>query len=264
MVQLVPLPLDPPTDELLKGSPLRLVAFQLRHTGVPDVTDVAVGLRVQQALEDTDEWRLEPLQGQRMTFSAQQASQPTPPSLEVVPAGWRLQSQDGQITISLTPDSLGLETTSYAGWGHFSGLLKRVLDAYGQVIQPQAETRLGLRYINRMEEPKVSQPSEWQQWIEPQMLGMLAHRLGSNVVNIQQQVQLAADRDTSATVQHGSFRDQTTGRLTYFIDLDVYREGVRPFDGEGTYEGVRALHTIVLQLFRSMLTSEMYQFLKGE
>lgn len=264
MVQVVALELPPAKDEPLGRSPLRLVACQVRHTGVARLGEVSVGLAIHEAMGGQEAWRLEPVQTQtmRVTAGVQPLTSGGPP-LEFQTGGWRLVSHDGRSTATVMADNFALETTAYPGWESFSDALFKLIDSACEVLQPEAELRLGLRYINRIEQPELLRSGDLFQWISEGLLGILRHPIGPGVVASQQQVQVDAPDGLRAVIQHGFFQDQGIGRLAYLMDIDTYRESVRVFDRKDLHSGIDALHSLTLRLFQSMITEQMYEYLRG-
>lgn len=261
MVLQVPLELAEPTDEFLTRAPLQLVAFQLRFTAPSKPFEISAGLALQrQLVGGASAWRLETLtNGLRMQMLSS-AALGVP---EFQPVGWRLVDDQGAVSIAVQPDSLGVESTTYAGWPAFSSVLYQVVRGLSDLLTPQAETRLGLRYINRITHPDVHKPEDWKRWIHRDLIAVLQHPIGPAVAAAQQQLDLHGDFGIRASVNHGFFKDLNSGRQTYLLDIDTYREGVRAFDQTDVIAGLGSLHRFVLQLFQSSITSTLYQYLKG-
>lgn len=257
MVLHVPLGLHAPKDEPLLRSPLRLVVFQLRHTPV-DRREVGLGISTQDRLGGPSVWRLEPVQSQTVTIAAG-AERPGQPGVEYQHLGWRLTAENQGAVITLGGDAISLETTSYPGWHAFRQVIDAMLSSSG-VGTPAAETRLGLRYINRVEDPAVSNPGEWADWIDPSVLGIVHHAIGPNLVAAQQQLEVRIGDGIKATVQHGFLRDQASGRYPYLMDFDAFRDSARPFDLADVQATVDLLHSSVLSMFQSMITPRLYEY----
>ena len=142
--------------------------------------------------------------------------------------------------------------------------MEAILKTTGEVLRPEAEVRLALRYINRIDQPPIQTPQDWAGLIDTNVLGVLSHDLGSSITAAQQQLQVKVSDTEKATVQHGFLRDQISNRLTYLMDFDIYREGARPFIQESAFQALESLHTAVLQIFQSFMTERLYEFLKSE
>src|SRR5439155_23174828 len=121
----------------------------------------------------------------------------------------------------------------------------------------------GLRYINRINEPRVENPQEWAEWIDPNIAGIARHQFALMTTAAQQQFNLTVGDGTKATIGHGFYRERLSERLTLLLDLDVYREGMSPFDPVGINSTLYSLHRVALQLFQGMITEPLYQYLRG-
>lgn len=256
-------------DERLERAPITLVVWQARYPRKLAVSDVGVGLSIQRALSQVDNWRLDEAQSQVVVALALSGAE----DADAIPAtatgstqrGWRVQSADRAWTATIFPQSVGLETTRYQSWAHFSERLGVLLTAVGEAVSPEAEERLGLRYINRIEEPRVTSAAGWATWIRPEVLGIVSHPgLGPGVLATQQQVDFQATPELNATLRHGLFREETSSWQTYVVDIDTYRSGVRPFDQAGILEASNAQNGVARQLFQNVITEDMYRYLRGE
>ena len=159
-------------DERLERAPLKLVVSQVRYPRKLAAVDLEVGLAVQRALGGPDTWRLEEAQSQlvlSLAVSQVQGGAPAATPLETQP-GWQLRTEDNVWTITILPQSVALETTRYEGWIDFSYRLRLLLDTVQSAVHPSAEERLGLRYVNRIEEPRIDSPGNWARWIRPRCL----------------------------------------------------------------------------------------------
>ena len=261
MVQLVAVKLPEPRDELLARSPLRLVAFQVRHSGSAASGELRVGTQLRESLGGETTWRLEPF-GMQATFQFA-AGVDQQSNAESRVSGWRLTSVDGKSTVSVMPDSVGYETTAYPGWQAFSGVVDVLVRQVAELLHPEAELRLGLRYINRIDSVAVASPAEWKRWIDERFIGLVDHPIGHGLLTAQQQLTFDSGMGAQALIQHGFFPDPATSRQTYVMDFDVYRTDVRAFDAVAVIDATSKLHGIVLQLFQSMITADLYDFLRS-
>ncbi len=258
MVLQVPSTLNEPTDEFLVRAPLQLVAFQARFSAPSKPFDIGAGLELQKLLGGEAAWRLEPIStGFKISMPGLQIP-------ELQSGGWRLVDERGAVSIALQADSIGVETNTYLGWPTFFPILTRLVRGFAELLAPQAETRLGLRYINRITHPDVSKAEDWRRWIHRDLVAVLDHPIGVYVAAAQQQLDVHGNFGIRASINHGFFRDLNAGRQTYLLDIDTFREGVRSFDPNNIMATLVTLHHFVLQLFQSSITPELYTYLKGD
>lgn len=259
--------LPEPDRSPLARSPLALVVCQVRFDEVLAVSDTRTLRAMHEALGGRHGQypKAEKLIGQAMSiqFSAGAASAEARPQ----ETGWRLSSPDGRWAITLMPTYVALETSAYTSWGDdFRPRLQRLIEATAEHIAPELEQRLGLRYVNRITEPRVTTPQEWRGYIADEFLGVLLHEhLGPAARAAQQQIDLDLDQGILCGLRHGFFVDPARDRaLTYVLDFDVYREGALPFDPSDIMTTVDAFNTLVLQLFQQAITPQMRAVLAGE
>lgn len=174
--------------------------------------------------------------------------------------GWRLTNEDGTRTIGLMPHSLTFEDRDYDGWENdFGPQLDEALAALHEHLDPVFEQRLGLRYINQITEPDVREADGWRGWIDSALLGIVMHNeIASYVKLARQQVSLELDNDMRCTLNHGFAPDpEREGALTYLVDIDVSREGMRAFDRNAISATAAQFNAQALRLFQMTVTPEL-------
>jgi len=256
------MPLDLPLGEhhQLPGSPLTLVVCQIRFDANPAATDSATIL----ALHET-------LGGKEGMYPFLERAQAAPllqsqaPEMSVVipqmPVGWRYKAQDGSWTVTIFPDSVGLETTTgYTSWADdFRARLAQLVDAVSKHISPAMTHRVGLRYIDQISRPEVDAPSNWAPYLSREVLGPLLHpAFGEAITGAQQQLDLDIGQGVRCGLRHGFFRDQANAdRLTYVLDTDVFRDEIRRYDGNQIVEDADRFHDVALGLFQAVVTPDL-------
>jgi len=176
--------------------------------------------------------------------------------------GWKISSDDDAYAVTLTPSHVSLEAARYEGWAEdFSGRLRELLAAASTHIQPVLEQRLGLRYINQITEPEIREGTGWQEWIAAPVLGLASDPLLADAVTLMRhQDVLRLDDEAVCTFTHGYAPDQSReNALTFLIDLDVSRQGNRPFDIESLMTAAERFNTYALALFQRATTEALRQ-----
>jgi uncharacterized protein (TIGR04255 family) len=259
----VALTLPAPSTEKLDRSPLSLVVCQVRHERTVTASEPKRAVSVHDALKESYPV-LEEQAGQELTIAAGQLGVQTLPG--AVQRGWKLRSNDQLWNAIVMPDFFSLETTRYADWPDFRGRLEEFARAVSAAVEPSLEQRVGLRFIDRIAHPDVTEPAGWIDWIDRSFLGPIAHeKLGQAVVTSQQILQLDMGNGHSVILRHGAVRDQeASGEMTYLIDQDCFTQRGRPFDVDQMLDAAEQLHTLALQVFQQAITPELYQYLKGE
>jgi uncharacterized protein (TIGR04255 family) len=183
-----------------------------------------------------------------------------------VTSGWRI-ADNGKVTaISLLPTSVSVETATYAGWDEsFADLVREVLEAVSELVEPVFEERLGLRYINQIIDPEVTDPLEWQTWIAGSFLGLAADAELSPMTSfIRQQALLQLDAEVRCNLNVGFAPDpERSGALTFLLDSDVYREGMRPFELDAIRDAGTTFNAYALRLFQLGTSGDLRARLVG-
>lgn len=117
-------------------------------------------------------------QGIRFQFGLPGSDSPTPASLPLVSYLFEDEAKSWRVTLS--QDSISLDTTRYIGRSDFLEHLAELIDALETCIRPTHRTRIGVRYINRIEgaEDLAAVPSLFR----PEILGLLASPDLANLV----------------------------------------------------------------------------------
>lgn len=140
-----PLVGPPPAEVPLTNAPLVRVIAQVRF---PEIA--AVGRRdfvapFQEAIRSTyPVGKREQTQGIVVVPQAQGLAQTQP---EIA---WRFGNVEGTWRVSVAPQFLALETTSYTSRGDFIDRLRTVVEALDEHVNPSVVQRFGLRYITRV------------------------------------------------------------------------------------------------------------------
>lgn len=256
--------LPEPDRTPLARSPLQLVVCQVRFEETLGVSDPKLMLAIHRRLGGRSGLypKVEAVKGLRLDVQVNVAGSGQMSS-ESSYSGWRLSSEDGW-TVSIMPDHVALETTRYSTWGEdFRPRLGELIDAVQAEIEPATEQRLGLRYIDRITEPRVDSPADWQGLIATELLGPALHpSLGPAVRTTQQQVILDLGEGVQCLLRHGFFPDPNQeGRLTYLLDFDVFRGDLQQFDPESVKSAADQFNVLSLQLFQQATTEDLRHIL---
>jgi uncharacterized protein (TIGR04255 family) len=164
------------------------------------------------------------------------------------------------------PDFFALETRAYTDWQDFSERLSIIVRQVEKILKPRVERRLGLRFIDRIAEPKVDSPQEWEGWIHDSLLGPVLHPVfGPAVKSLQQVIQLDSDDNVEVLLRHGFSPEGTGEKQTwpYLLDNDCSRTGGRSFSSAMVMESVEQLHDLALAIFQASITPKLYDYLRG-
>ena len=248
-------PVEPRDLGPLDNAPLKLALVQARTTPVL-------------ALErpDTVEWLVGELHGWELV--ERQSNMEL--AVRLGPAGveqqhgrpesvWVLNSPSEQFRAVLSPSSIAVECDRYSHWSDFQQALVQVLAAVEAVAAPGRVTRLGMRYINEVTDPRLA--SE-----DPRaFLDLLAEELIS--------VALALDRPLAGSLSELRVREPfgifvaryglvAPGR--YLLDLDAYDEQGGPYEPARLMEQAESFHARIESFFAWALQEDYLASLAAE
>jgi len=92
-------------------------------------------------------------------------------------SAWRFSDVEGVWRVSVTPDFVAIETTSYTSRGDFLERFRFVLDAVAEHFEPAIVQRLGIRYIDRVTGDALLDIHEL---VRPEVLGIMALPFAEN------------------------------------------------------------------------------------
>jgi uncharacterized protein (TIGR04255 family) len=179
--------------------------------------------------------------------------------------GWQLRSVDGAWTVTLDAEFFSLETSAYTTWTDFRERLDHLVSAVIEAYGPALESRLGLRFVDEIIEPEVTEPGGWRGWIRDELLGPLVHAdFAGSVRAVQQHVDFDAGDGYQVRLRHGTGPVVGERRWVYVIDHDCFRQAGRPFSHGGILAAAEDLHRIALQMFQAAITPELYAHLEPQ
>lgn len=257
------LQLQAPRTERLQRSPLELVVCQVRHERNLAVADAKRALAVHAGLEEQYP-SIDEAANMALNILGGPAGVSTAADQQ---RGWNFRSTDGNWTVVLMPEFFALETRAYTDWDDFSARLTALVGLVDEVLEPSLEQRLGLRFIDRIAEPKMSTPAEWEGWIDDHLLGPILHQaFGPAIRSIQQVVQFDGGDDVEVILRHGCLLEGQPGDQAwhYLLDHDCSRSRARPFSADAVREGVQGLHELALSVFQTAVTPQLFERLLGE
>lgn len=205
--------------------------------------------------------KIEPIAGGRIVLEMG-PSGPIPQAAQQQ-TGWTLETEDGTWSLTLLPDSIGLQANegsgAYKGWDDFRGRLSEALGALEEVATPTIVHRLGLRFVDRIPGSPlgVEDARSWSEYISANFLGAVAEpRIAEAAKFAQQQLVLDVGDGTNCTLRQGlaAVLSPPERNAEYVIDADVYRERGRPFNAATILDSVDVFMQTVDGLFGMIAT----------
>jgi uncharacterized protein (TIGR04255 family) len=248
----------------LPRAPLALVVAQIRFPVIASIASAEFIAPFQEAL------RAEyPIMRQEQQMAL--AFGPQGPIQQEHGILWRLQEADAGWSVVLAPDFMAIETAHYTSRADFMARWDKAMNAVQALANPAVFERLGIRYVNRLtgDDATVNLP----RLVRSEILGPLAIELPE-----------ASTADSSATQIHFKLNDlqmqvrwgrvpggllmapgvQPVDESSFLLDLDVYMEGITPFDTTRITEISRTSADHAYRFFRWAVEDEFITRFGGQ
>lgn len=161
------------------------------------------------------------------------------PSQETV---WPFRNRERDWTVSLSSTSLALEAGLYLDFDDFAAELERILGALHDVFAPRQELRLGLRYINRIEDEQLKKRGI-SFFINEELARPVGGPLGSNLISSISELRFR-ERESTVVVRHGLIEE-----AAYLLDFDHFSDERRDFDPEAIVRRIQKFHALIERVF---------------
>jgi len=172
--------------------------------------------------------------------------------------GWALASATRRNSIMLLPAMVAVQTTAYSRYSTSIGdLLNRTLSLFTGATGASLVQRLGLRYINRLQDHQAVSPQFWKDHLSPAFGGPLTGDLAELIDATHQQVVLKLNDTASVRINSGVFREEGADpRYSYLVDIDVFREQAFSFDADLCSNRMRQMNRTAFALFGQVLSGD--------
>lgn len=248
---------DPPPAEIpLPAAPLIRAIAQVRFTRVPELVTPQAEAALAAAL------RRFPIRGQAEGIAWVPGGEPLRESYKT------FEDLEDRWKITIAPDFLALETTNYVSRSDFVATLQEVLTGLSGVQAPPRVTRVGMRFIDRIENP-----SNLSALLNPALLGWIPDTDDETLVHQIHQV-LLLHPDKSAQVQVKSLclppgvsvdpAIPPIDQRSWVLDIDAFTEQRKAFEVEGIVGTVRRLAEMAYSVFRWSTTTEFLRRYGGD
>lgn len=178
---------------------------------------------------------------------------------------WRFFDSSRQWRASLSPAALTLETTKYTSRQEFLDRASFLIEALRGAIQPAIATRVGFRYVNRVDRPQDLHDLE--RLVYPDLVGLLSATLRENVELTVSQAQCATLEGKllvrwgllPAGATHDPDMAPPVNARSWMMDIDSFTTSGLPADGFHTGEIVSKVDTMANRayaFFRWSVTGE--------
>jgi uncharacterized protein (TIGR04255 family) len=183
---------------------------------------------------------------------------------------WRFNEVAGKWRVSLAPDFIALETTSYSSRQDFFDRLTAVLNALQQHFEPKVVDRVGVRYIDRLVGPALLDIAKL---VRPEVLGILAAPPGSQVEHMIAESLFSLPESSAmlllrqGRLPKGSTVDPSAidpiDEPSWILDIDMFRQQSREFVAEQISNEARGFAERIYAFFRWAVTEDFLRFFGG-
>lgn len=256
---------EPPSEVPLPNAPLVRVLAQLRFSEILSIEKREFVAPFQEALREQY-----PMLKHEKTQNIIMG--PKGPSVSASASGvWRFSDLESGWRVSLSPDFVALETSSYTSRDDFIARLSDVLEMLAETIGPKVIERLGVRYIDRVESPHFEKV---RSLIREPILGVgstqlweeLRHSISESVFGIAETNAALKARwgvlPAQATIDPAVF--EPIDSPSWLLDLDAFRQEQRVFDPEELSAEARRYAERIYSFFRWAVTDEFLKAYGGE
>lgn len=267
-VGIVPTPFGEPVEELFLTEPPLIVALaQVRFPPVASIARDEFTGPFQERIREAYPF----LRQERETVSIQLNEAGVQAETSSSPV-WRFSDhpRDPVWKVSLATSFVALDTVDYPSHKEFLRRLRELLTALKETVNPASCTRIGLRYVDRIEAD-----SDLPRLIRPEMLGIVSteHGVGAQLLH-----ELSdAHFNCSGAVLHGrwgllppnavleTLHGSSVAAPTWVLDLDMYADGVDvPFDVDQLLDMAERFAKDIYRFFRWAVTPELLRRCGGE
>jgi len=163
--------------------------------------------------------------------------------------------QDERALVQVGPDLMSVHHLKpYSNWKTFKQMIGQSLDVYKRVADPKSITRVGLRYINRLE-----MPADQMIKIERFLLAVptVPYNVPQDFTSWWQRVEIPFVRANGLLIiQSGSLLEEGQANVTFLLDLDFVTLQADLVALDGTLEWVDRAHDEIEATFEACLTDE--------
>lgn len=184
---------------------------------------------------------------------------------------WRLQTKDNDWQVSLGTTFISLDTTAYVSRSNFCERFQDVLAAFVRVVDPVVSERVGMRYVNRLDNPEHL--ARLSDLVRAEILGGEAVPLPDGVTlkhSVCESVFIRAESQLLArwgVLPPNVVLDPLivpTDRRAWVLDVDVFQGERLDFDVSYLTELVRSYADQSYRFFRWAVTDALLAEFGGE
>jgi uncharacterized protein (TIGR04255 family) len=238
------MPIDVPKTSIdhLDSAPLKVAVAQVRYSPVHAVEKRELVADFESRLHDRYVAQ-DAQSSQTLTIQIGAGSPPggvSPPA--VVDTVWPFRDDSRGYSVSLGNSSLAVEADSaYHDFPQFLGEFSSAVSACAEIFQPKRQMRLGLRYINEIQDERLGE--DVRTIVNPELVAPVGFAVTGGLLRSLAELRVAESLGTFV-VRHG-----LVDNTTYLLDFDYFSESQREFDPQRVIETVEQFHDLIEPFF---------------
>lgn len=262
VVNINPLIAKPPDEVPLNPAPLIHVIAQVRFPPILSIEDSSFVAPFQETIREQYPI-LQPDKIDGFIFGAEELT----PTKKMI---WRFVDSEANWRVSLTSNSISLDTVAYLSRNDFIARLENVLKVIELHIKPQLVERFGLRYIDRLVNQDINDISKL---VRPEIAGILGTEVGKNIhQTINESLFYLPERKEQIIARWGLIPAHVTidpvvepiDEPSWVLDLDMSLSEQRTFNVEELVSEAKQFSERIYTFFRWAVTDEFLQRFGGK
>jgi uncharacterized protein (TIGR04255 family) len=184
---------------------------------------------------------------------------------------WRFTSDDRTLIASLASDFIALEAKSYTKRPEFMEVWVPILRSVETCFGPSRSDRIGLRYLNRLEDEILPALPDL---VRHEILGILSLDEVETIEHTMAEAVLRFDDGSlgllarwgmlGAGMTHDTAALPPLGRKSWILDIDAFSEKAEPFEAGGIVGRLDTLADADYRFFRWAVTDSFLRRFGGE
>lgn len=177
---------------------------------------------------------------------------------------WRFHDKGEAWSVTLAPSFVALQTTAYTSREEFLRRFLDVVRALEDLAAPVVFDRLGIRYVDRIQEPQNLKPDRLSELVRRDVLGIVAADLGEGALAQSLCITRFELEGAALQARWGYLPSQATidaaveplDKPSWVLDLDMFSEGPRDFAVDAIAESSERFASTIYRFFRWAVTEE--------
>lgn len=170
-------------------------------------------------------------------------------------------TQNEMVRITLCSDYLAVHIVDYFQWELFEQHISKALSALTQCYLVPQFTRIGLRYINKIDKDTISLDLAWSDLIRKSALGLMVEDdIPLSELKEHSSYSVFDVPSGSLALRHGLVLNESRTGQHYLIDIDVFNDTGQMTDAD-VIDNARGFNAVARNAFRWLISDETHEAL---